>query len=35
VFAVAETRVPAEVTRGESDDTRALGAHFRDFHVSP
>ena len=33
-FEVGQTRVPAEVTNGESGDTRELGAHFRDFHVS-
>ena len=34
VFEVARTKVPAEATDGASTDTRALGAHFLDFHVS-
>lgn len=34
VFHVAETKVPAEVTNGVSTDTRELGAHFNDFHVT-
>lgn len=34
VFEVAETKVPAEVLGGENADTRELGAHFRDFHVT-
>ncbi|MEJ7792296.1 MAG: hypothetical protein WKF65_10035 [Gaiellaceae bacterium] len=35
VFDVAETKVPAEVLPGKTDDTRELGAHFGDFHVTP
>jgi hypothetical protein len=34
VFEVAKTKVPAEGTNGASSDTRELGAHFLDFHVS-
>ncbi|MBA2462966.1 MAG: glycosyltransferase family 39 protein [Actinobacteria bacterium] len=34
VFDVSETKVPAEMTNGTSTDTRELGAHFNDFHVT-
>jgi hypothetical protein len=35
VFTVTPTEVPAEVTGGESDDERVLGAHFNRFRFTP
>jgi hypothetical protein len=35
VFTVTPTAVPAEVTGGESDDERVLGAHFNRFRYTP
>jgi hypothetical protein len=34
-FTVTPTAVPAEVTGGESDDDRVLGAHFERFRYVP
>jgi len=34
-FTVTPTAVPAQVTGGESDDERVLGAHFNSFRYTP
>jgi hypothetical protein len=35
VFTVTPTAIPSEVTGGESDDDRILGAHFNRFRYTP
>ena len=35
VFTVTPTAVPSEVTGGESEDDRVLGAHFNRFRYVP